>query len=134
MVIGSSRVREPAQAGATTLLTQRYLFPFGGEVAHECRSTRGAPFQQAMKGLRRSIATPREAKAMHSFGARVVRHEVAPFEYGGGKAAVRRVSEPVPHPDVRRRQRRGAKLGVTPKERRTIRQTGLGEDWHGERE
>jgi len=52
-----------------------------------------------------------------SFGAGVVRHEVAPFEYGGGKAAIRLVSEPVPHPDVRRWQRRGAKLGVTPKGR-----------------
>jgi len=47
----------------------------------------------------------------------VVRHEVAPFEYGGRKAAIRLVSEPVPNPDVRRRQRRGAKRGVTPKGR-----------------
>ena len=47
----------------------------------------------------------------------VVRHEVAPFEYGGGKAAIRLVSEPVPNPDARRRQRWGVKLGVTPKGR-----------------
>jgi len=65
-------------------------------------------------------------------GAKIVRHEVALYECGGRKAAIRRVSTPVPNPGVRRWQRRGAKPRVTSKEGRTIRLTGLGEDWHGD--
>ncbi len=37
-----------------------------------------------------------------TFGATIVRHEVALYECGGRKAAIRRVSTPVPNPDVRR--------------------------------
>ena len=42
------------------------------------------------------------ARFCSTCGATTVRHEVALYECGGRKAAIRRVSTPVPNPDVRR--------------------------------
>jgi len=59
---------------------------------------------------------PRQQQIMNGRGATIVRHEVALDECGRRKAAIRRVSTPVPNPDVRHWQRWGAKLGITPKD------------------
>jgi len=78
ILIHTPRVAVPRSAAPLRL--QPFARP--GTLANAGRPAHVTAFQPTMKSLRRSTATPREAKAMHSFGAGVTHepNDYKPFD------------------------------------------------------